>query len=296
MPTSAIAVLNYRRASVLQVFIESLQKHCSHYPIAVFEDCATFDGAAAYLTKDATHQGYDEELDSDFYLRPDGIQVYLGRRNEGVAGNSNKALKWFERGKWEHLCLCNDDLEALGDFPAYYLGAHKKLGVGLWCFYDSTLPDYVGPIARAQGYKVKMMPRMVGAMMSITKQLHSAIGYFSAVWARFGQEHCAYNNRARLMGFCSLNGQAQLCLDLEQTVLKSQPTPSSILPYEKPTLDREAFDDINKDAALYAWEHLYKPYRLPHPAYADNTGAPEFGLSVHDLDRLGYVFVADRSL
>ena len=291
---SAIAVLNYRRGAVLKVFIDSLLERCPKYPTAVFEDCANYDGATAYLIEGAKFTGYDVELDSDHYLRPDGIEVFLARRNEGVAGNSNKAIKWFERGKWDHLCLCNDDLVATGDFPAHYLSAHQKLGVGLFCFFDNPAPMYTGPVVPAKGFKVKMMPRMVGAMMSMTKKVVEHVGYYDATFGGFGEEHSEFTNRARFMGFCSLNGKGYMNLDLEQTLLKSQPTPSSILPYEKPALDRRAAEDINRAASRLSYEHPYRPFRLPHPLHADNFGGPGYGLEVHALERVGYEFVTDR--
>jgi hypothetical protein len=198
---SSIAVITYRRLGPLRAFLQSIESVCPQYPLAVFEDCATYDGTAAFLMKDATPLGYDSEFDSDGYehTSPSGRKwtAWLSKRNEGVVGGSNKALRWMERNKFDHLCLCNDDLLAKGDFPSVYLAAHQKLSVGLFTFCDlknTARATYEGPTVPVKGLRVKILPRMVGMMMSVTSKLvydsPEAIGYFDATFGRFGNEHC----------------------------------------------------------------------------------------------------------
>jgi GT2 family glycosyltransferase len=298
--SSAIGIITYRRLEPLRNLLDSIKQHCPGYPLAVFEDCATSDGTAAYLTAGAKSMGYDRELDSDHWVLP-GVDVFLAHRNEGVAGGSNKAIKWFERGGWDHLCLCNDDLIALGDFPKVYAAAHEKLGVGLFTFCD--LRDngnavYEGPIVPVKGMKVKILPRMTGMMMSMTKQLVQAVGYFDASFGRFGEEHSDFNNRARQMGFVSLSGKPHMCLDVVTNTLKSvsMEIPSSIADFERPTLDARASKDITRAIFRGMWEHPYRPYRLPHLRYTNAFGNPELGFNMLDLERLGYELLVDRSL
>jgi len=193
---SCIACITYRRLEPLRSLLASIETHCPSYPLAVFEDCATYDGTAAFLMRGAVPLGYDAELDSDGYEHTTGTgrkwTAWLARRNEGVAGQSNKAIRWMERNKFDHLCLCNDDLLAQGDFPAAYAAAHAKLGVGLLTFCDlknTAHATYEGPVVPMKGLRVKILPRMVGLMMSITGKLVETIGYFDATFGRFGNEH-----------------------------------------------------------------------------------------------------------
>jgi hypothetical protein len=297
--TSAVAVLTYRRLGALRACLDSFRAHLPPAtPLAVFEDCATYDGTAAYLTGGRGAAAYDAELDSDVYNGAREI-VYLGRRNEGVAGQSNKALRWFERTGCDHLCLCNDDVLALGDFPAAYAAAHQKLGVGFLTFSDlKDKPGYTyeGPVVTVKGLKVMILPRMVGLMLSLTKQVHQAVGYFDVNgWSRFGNEHCDFNNRARLMGFITLNGHPRLALDVVTGKLKSQDVASSVLDFERPSLDAQANQAIERAARRYEHEDLYRPFRLPYPRYSQYHGEPTIGLRVHELERLGYTFVVDRT-
>ncbi len=306
MSQSAIAVLTYRREKPLQDFLESIATHCPQYPLAIFEDCATFDGTAAFLMKDSKPLGYDTEFDSEGYehTEPSGRKwtAWLARRNEGVAGQSNKAIRWMERNSYDHLCLCNDDLLAKGDFPMVYWTAHQKISVGLFTFCDlknTNRATYEGPTVPVKGVRVKILPRMVGMMMSFTKKVVESIGYFDATYGKFGNEHCDYNNRARLMGFVSLSNQAQLALDVDTNTLVSQTDASGLIPsavadFERPALDARANADVSRSASRYGYENFYRPFRLPHPSYANAFGMPNSGIPVHDLDRLGYEFVPDR--
>ena len=41
---SCIAVLTYRREAQLRALLTSLEEHCPRHQVAVFEDCATYDG------------------------------------------------------------------------------------------------------------------------------------------------------------------------------------------------------------------------------------------------------------
>ena len=126
------------------------------------------------------------------------VDVYLGDRNLGVAGNSNRILKIFMDGDWDHLCLCNDDIFVEGDFVDTYARAHQDLGVGLFCFCNFTVaspaisghPDtYKWTTYPMRGWKVKFLPRFTGIMMSVTRKTVEAAGYFDTSFGQFGEEH-----------------------------------------------------------------------------------------------------------
>jgi GT2 family glycosyltransferase len=233
---SAVAILTYNRAHALKETLSGLSKFCSAYPTAIFEDCGQRDGTETFL-RGPTPVQVKDRIDllateySGAHLGPN-IQVFLGTTNLGVTGNSNRALKWFAETGCDHLCLMNDDLHVMGDFVNFYAKGHEDLDVGLFCFCDfdraspaiSGAPEtYRWVTVNSRGYRVKLLPRMTGIMMSMTRAVLDKIGYFDARFGKFGEEHCDYNIRARFAGFVNLDGQMQNCLDLEfppfQTVL-----------------------------------------------------------------------------
>ena len=178
---SAVAILTYRRLPVLQMMMRGLEEHCPQYQTAIFEDCGQRDATEDYLCAGRVKTPVSE-LMADQYPVPENplepaahypnAAVFLGQQNLGVAGNSNRALKWFMNGDCDHLCLCNDDLFVKGDFVQFYAQAHKDLGVGLFCFCDFTHHEsYKWTTYRWRGYGMKFLPRFTGIMMSITREL-----------------------------------------------------------------------------------------------------------------------------
>ncbi len=301
MNTSCIAILTFRRLNALQPFIEDLLKHVPEgTPIAVFEDCANYDDTYGYLTTGATQAGHDDELEADVYRHP-RYTAYLGSRNLGVAGNSNRAIRWFERMKAEpnapdHLCLCNDDLVATGDFTAEYRTAHADLKIGLFCFCPVKLGDeYVGPSVKVLGHNIRMVPRMTGPMMSITRALVERIGYYDVAFGRAGEEHCDYTNRARFAGFIQLRGKQQQCLDVVSKTLDYRyDLPSSITASEKATYDQYAAQAMHRIAPGYQTRDWYRPFRLLHGLNAGAYGG--VGIPVQLLQDVGYQLVVDYTM
>lgn len=295
--STAIAILTYRRASILSTFLRSLAQHCAHYPVAVFEDCANFDETTALLTAGLECKGMDLELEAEVWQHPTlPFTAFLGTRNVGVASNSNRALKWFERQPTiDHLCLCNDDLEALGDFPAEYAKAHAELKIGLFCHCDvKALGEaYKGPEVRVLNTWVRLIPqgRQTGCMMSITRALFQRIGYYDVTLGRMGQEHVEYNNRAALAGFIDLRGKAQVSLDLKAPSLRMQLCRSSVTGGERQTLDAFANGMIQSIANRYGTEKWHRPYRLLHGARAGAYGG--VGIPVKLLQDCGYALAVD---
>jgi hypothetical protein len=152
---------------------------------------------------------------------------FLGTENLGVSGNSNRAIKWFmDETDADHLCLCNDDLHVLGDFVSFYQRGHVDLDVGMFCFcphggvYDHD--SYKWVTVRSRGYSIRLMPRMTGIMISITRKLIEKVGYFDTRFGKFGEEHCDYTYRCRFAGGIRLDGQDQGCLDLEPAVARER--------------------------------------------------------------------------
>ncbi len=286
---SAICILTFRRLPVLQTMLAGIQKHCSQYPLLISEDCGQRDDTSAFLQLGCRKTPRPEymavecipeqtELTEEEKLL--GVQPlpryrsFLGDINLGVAGNSNRAIRWFmEETDADHLCLCNDDLHVLGDFPALYAKAHEELGVGLLTFTDFFEdPKYDASFqvatVRSRGWRLKLYPRAIGIMLSMTRQVVKDIGYFDSRF-RMGQEHVDFTHRARFAGHISLDEAPQPNLDVypETPVLKHQDAARSVTGETRAQLDREAEQIMNRVSAEYRTRHYYRPFSLIRPAF-----------------------------
>jgi GT2 family glycosyltransferase len=303
---TAIAILTYRRLHALRTMLDGLEKNCPQYPTAVFEDCGQRDPTADYLQKGRTSEKRPVLMATEWIPQlpnqPNhfNVQVFMGDLNLGVAGNSNRAIKWFMDSDCDHLCLCNDDLVVTGDFAKYYAAAHTDLGVGMFCFCDFTekSPAISGDPATYKwvtypwrGYKVKMLPRFTGIMMSITRALVDKIGYFDAEFGKFGEEHCDYTIRARFGGFIRMEQQDMNCLDVEHSLLTHQDVLTSMTGAARRSADSEAGSVMQRSAFEYKFRHYYRPFRLIYPKFAG--GYYGAGIPCRQLEQMGYKLVTD---
>ena len=293
---SAIAILTYRRVEALKVMLDGINKHCPQYRCAVFEDLGQRDATEAYLKQGRTSEpapGYlaTEWVAGDRSPNP-GVEVFLGERNLGVAGNSNRALKWFMNSGLDHLVLCNDDLHIDGNFVDFYGKAHEDLGLGMFCFCDFTHHDSYKWITYPwRGYTLKMLPRMTGIMMSITRKVVDDIGYFDTEFGQFGEEHCDYTIRARMAGHLRIDRQDMNCLDIEHKLLRHQNVKTSVTGSDRLAADRRASLVMQRAAEEYKFRHYYRPFRLVYPDYSGGFGGN--GISTRNLEQLGYTVVTD---
>jgi hypothetical protein len=226
--------------------------------------------------------------------------VYNGTANLGVTGNSNRALKWFMDGEWDHLLLCNDDLFVTGDFAKFYGQAHTDLGVEMFCFCDFTqaspaisgAPEsYKWTTYPVRGYGVKFLPRFTGIMMSVTRKLVEKIGYFDAEFGKFGEEHCDYTIRARFAGGIRCDGQDLNCLDVEHAFLKHQDVETSMTGAARKAADEEARGVMARASQEYRFRHYHRPFRLIQPPTAG--GYFGGGIPCRQLEQIGYKLVTD---
>lgn len=296
---SAIALLTFNRLPVLQETLSGILKHCSQYPIHVFDDLSNHDGTTSWLTKDAKFIGTREDLMADVYLRPDGVHVYAGMKNLGVAGNSNRALKVLMESQAEHFILMNDDLHVDGNFVEWYANAHTDLSVGMFSFCDFTHhPSYRWVDIRKRGYVVKICPRMTAIMTSMTRKVIEAIGYYDAKFKKFGQEHCEHMNRARLAEFMNLDGMMQPQLDVHhyksnepaKTLLRHQECETSVQGAVRNEANIEADAVMQETGNSYRYKNLYRPFCLHKPKVAGSHGTQ--GIPVDNLET-AYEIVTD---
>jgi glycosyltransferase involved in cell wall biosynthesis len=280
---SLIGIITYRRLKVLQETLKGITQHCSQYDLVIAEDCGQSDGTETFLTTGRQNTGRRMDLLADTWVNG-RTTALLGTDNLGVSGNSNRILKLFEEGGYDHLCLLNDDLHVLGDFVAAYRKAHDDLGVGMFCFCDFTHDEsYRWITVNSRGYRVKLCPRMTGIMMSVTAEVVKKIGYFDVRFGQFGQEHCDYTNRARFSDLISLDGQmqTQIDIDFKPPVLRHQECQTSVTGLERQIADQDANRLIQEIGGRYGLDPCYRPFYLRLPGVA--SGRAGFGIPVNNL-------------
>jgi hypothetical protein len=309
---SAIAILTYRRLHALQEELKGLQQFCSNYPIAVFEDRGERDGTSRFMSWNRTPVPRPDLMATEMVMPEEVIQAalseeerllgvrpkiprfFLGEHNLGVAGNSNRAIKWFmDETDADHLCLLNDDLHVLGDFVSFYQRGHVDLGVGMFCFcpsggvYDHE--SYKWITVRSRGYGVRLMPRLTGIMISLSRKLLEKVGYFDTRFGKFGEEHCDFTYRCRFVGGIKLDGHDQSCLDLEPPtpLLKHQEVETSVTGQERQKANMEASHAMRAASQRYFHEPPYQPFRLLNPkwvgTFGNQSGIPFGELRGHKL-------------
>ena len=297
---SAIAILTFNRVNVLAEMLSGIRQHCPQYPLAVFDDLSNLDGTERFLKEGMTHRADRADLMAEQWVGPEplhGRSHFLGTRNLGVTGNSNRALKWLmDETDAEHFILCNDDLHVAGDFVQFYGKAHADLQVGMFCFCDFTHhPSYRWVDVKRRGYNIKLCPRMTGIMISVHRKVVEQIGYFDAAFGKFGEEHCDWTNRARLKGAITLDGMMQTQIDLhhylmgqpEVSLLKHQEVETSMKGPARQQADRESVGAMENAGQSYRYRDVYRPFRLHIPKFSGATreaGIPtEQILSAYDI-------------
>lgn len=280
---SAIAILTYRRQSALAEMLLGIDRFCSQHPIAVFEDCGMTDGTAKWLSVGA-RKNRDDLMAYEHHMPKGNVTAFIGQQNLGVAGNSNRAIKWFlDETDADHLLLCNDDLHVLGDFASFYRHGHNDLDTKFFAFTDFwDSPTHRWVILRCRGYRVKAFQRMTGIMMSTTREIVNKIGYFDTRFGKFGEEHCDWTNRIRFVGGIQLDGMDQSCLDVEPTdangnagppVLKPQKVETSVTGVARQHEDAIAGERMRQAAMRYQTESHYRPFSLVWPSHVGGVGA-----------------------
>jgi GT2 family glycosyltransferase len=290
---SLIAILTYRRLGALQTMLKGIAQHCPQYKCAVFEDCGQRDATADYLQQGRYPEPKPELMATEYIPQiPDesnyfNMDVFMGDLNLGVAGNSNRALKYFMDSDYDHLCLCNDDLHVDGNFVDVYSRAHSELEVGMFCFCDFTHHEsYKWTTYPMRGWKVKFLPRFTGIMMSVTRQTVEKAGYFDTTFGQFGEEHCDWTIRCRLAGGIRLNGQDMNCLDVETNTLRHQDVETSVIGIDRKLADEQAANAMQAASQSYSHRHFYRSFNLKTPPKAG--GYRGAGLPVNKLLTCGY--------
>jgi hypothetical protein len=287
--TSALAILTYNRVGALKTELEGLFQHCGQYPLAIFEDFGWRDGTEAFLRTGSTKVTDRKDLLAEEWKNPK-FTAFLGTKNLGVAGNSNRVIKWFlDETTADHLFMINDDLHILGDAVAWYAQAHEDLGVGLFCFCDFLEKSYKWLTIRSRGYHVKLLPRMTGILMSQTRAATKKVGYYDTRFGKFGEEHSDYTNRMRLAGQITLDTSHQPCLDIEhyrvgekpRMLMKHQDVPTSVVGMERRRADAAAASAMSEAVVSYRNRNVFRPFALWTPKWVGMS--KDVGIPVNRL-------------
>ncbi len=259
---SCIAILTYNRAGALRAMLEGVRRHCAGVPVAVFEDAGFAD---------ETREELSSLVNGPLTTRPElaaehgavpGTDIFLGTENLGVAGNSNRALRWAVEAGYDHICLCNDDLIVSGDFVEIYRRAHDQTQCQFFCFSDFSEPPYGFEMFEAHGLKLKRLHFMTGIMLSLTSEVVRRIGYFDTRFPKMGEEHCDYNNRAYLAGLIGAEGQAERCIDVQHEALRHQEVASCLPEEQRIALGKQAQLEMARAKARYQAKDLFRPFSL----------------------------------
>jgi len=275
--TTAIAFITCNRLAVLQTALRSVPKGTE---VAVFDDGSLRDTTEQWLRSrcaDALEWSFDLQAfvghakgDSDY----PSMTVHVGP-NLGVAGNSNRALRWFLKGtSRDHLMLCNDDIVFTGNAHEEYAQAHRAADIGLFCLCNFGWPGYESAPVVSSGTSLRLLTRMTGAVMSMTRALVESIGYFVPDFGTAGEEHCDFTYRADGAGFQKVNGDASYPgIDIENPSLRLQDTESSIPAAAREAMNHKASAVMAVQASRYRVESPFRPYRLRAVAAVANRGA-----------------------
>ena len=295
--STAIAILTYNRLHCLKESLSGILEHCGECEVAVFDD-ASIDATPEFLESEEPHLRLKPHYNSLFESQEVPLARYtafLGTRNLGVAGNSNRAIQWLMGTGADHFLLCNDDLIISGNFAEEYRKAHQDLDIGLFCFNDFTDPAHESPVIPYRSTKLRIVPMMTGIMMSMTRELVNTIGYFDTRFPKFGEEHSDYNNRAYLSGLIKIDSVPVRCVDIVSTNLRHQDVMSSISAAEKGVYDIRASEEMQRATIRYRRESHYRPFKLSSSGYAGGQGS--IGLKVDNLygyeDVSGYAGISD---
>lgn len=254
---SCVAIITYNRLACLKAALACFKNQ--EVPVGVFEDEGWEDGTREFLSI-GDPGSWDDELKATRHsgLRKN-VEAYLSKMNAGVAGNSNRAIRWFMRSPCDHLVLCHDDLLINDSLVGLYREAHLKTGIGLFC-WDNR--DTTGEVRSSyNGVSLRAVNGAGGKILSLTRKVVDAIGYFDTSFGKFGEEGGDYNIRARVAGFLKVEGKDLRCVDIVHDHAKTQDAPSSV-GENRARLLVEAEQVMQKNISSYAYTSPYRPFML----------------------------------
>ncbi len=179
-----VGILSYNRFNSIKRLVDSIVRHSDlgSVNIVISDDCSQ-----------------SQELLDWYSTIP--IKVLKNKQRAGIAGNSNRCLKYLEGS--EYILLMNDDVQVLSKgWEEFYPAAMKKTGLHHFCYrepgvYGARLgtPTYINNIKLR---RVDQKPH--GAVLAIDHTVVPRIGYFDECFGIYGVEHVDWSTRVFMSG------------------------------------------------------------------------------------------------
>jgi len=187
-----LGIITYNRKDCLIQCINSIRQTDAFLlsKIIVADDAST-DGTAEWLEQ-----------------QKDIISV-LGRKNVGIARNSNRALSLLRNVDYGF--LINDDVKF--NKPGWvrkYVNAMIKSPYHHFGFMGGQLGINLVKVETRRGVKISFHNQMMGSFLTFTKKVLERVGGFNAHYGKYGFEHSEWTERISLAGLgypCDLNNQ-----------------------------------------------------------------------------------------
>lgn len=255
---SFLAVVTYNRLACLKQAISGLKK--TDIPLGIFEDYGHEDG-----TRDFLQQGGTGELQPHLHaVRNGGLRAntwaFLGTCNAGVAGNSNRAIRWAMDEGCDHLVLANDDVNLTDGIVQKYAEAHQKTGVGVFCS-EGWITEGEQLFVH-NGIELKELRCLPGKLVSMTRKAVEAIGYFDTRFGKFGEEYRDFAIRARCSGLIRIENKDYHALDVHHGLAKAQQDTLSSVGFARKCLLKEAEVEMQATIHKYPFMNPYRAFSL----------------------------------
>jgi len=179
----AIGILSYNRGKSLLRLVESIKRTVDLNTTILFisDDASTSKQTLTILSQIATDSR---------------IVVIKNSENVGISSNSNRLLRCMSR--FEHMFICNDDIEFLQPgWIEFYVRGAKASGFHHFCYRQPNVYGAkLGEEKKFRNIRMNYVPdKPHGAMLYMSNHCLKKIGYFDAQYQFYGMEHVDWSMR-----------------------------------------------------------------------------------------------------
>lgn len=183
-----VGILSYNRGKSLKRCVDSIVNNTDLDRVSLFisDDCSTDEETIHIL----------DEISKDIR-----ITVIRNKENVGISSNSNRLLRCLSR--FQHIFLCNDDIEILGDgWDDFYIKNSAKSGLEHLCFRQTGIygANKLKPTKINDVDITVVEDKPHGAFLYITSNCFEKIGYFDSNYEFYGMEHVDWSMKPHEFG------------------------------------------------------------------------------------------------
>lgn len=185
----SIMVVTYNRLELTKRALESLFNTTANYRLIVVDNGST-DGTTTWLkTMKKERQG-----------RGTSVDLYFNKDNMGIAVGRNQGLQIADQHNDPWLATIDNDVE----FPDGWLdscldiiSANTNFSIGV------NMEDVEYPLLtkNEKTFQLKKQGNLGSACMVFPRRLHSAIGFFTTEYEKYGEEDADWGFRTRIAGY-----------------------------------------------------------------------------------------------